>query len=195
MHPSRVQQLEAEIIHWANYNFPNLDSTEVLLSLVEETIELQDAVVINDTTMIRKEAGDTFITLVRYCAVRNYPIAAFLIPHPERWNQELSYIRESTNVILTCLGKIVRAHLKQQQKIRGTYEEHEEILKLSIDQMFRTVRILASRIAICVYPETYKDEEGWLRIIEERWQTIKNRDWQKDKLAGGGHESHEQEQS
>jgi NTP pyrophosphatase (non-canonical NTP hydrolase) len=73
------------------------------------------------------------------------------------------------------LGELCHAHLKQLQGIRGTSEEHQ------------TAKADAVGDAI-IFLADYCTANGidLQQAVEETWGKVKQRDWQKDKLDGGG---------
>jgi len=71
-------------------------------------------------------------------------------------------------------GEVCRAVLKQQQGIRGTYEEWDEEIKKELADVYIKLVHLASFI-------------GWdlSKLIETRWIEIQKRDWIKNPTGHG----------
>lgn len=70
-------------------------------------------------------------------------------------------------------GELCHAHLKAEQGIRGTQEEHDAAAKDSIGDMM-------------VYMADYCNRRGWSlqEILETTWAEVRARDWQKHKNDG-----------
>lgn len=76
------------------------------------------------------------------------------------------------------VGELSHAILKQRQSIRGTYEEHEKAKHDAVGD------ILIYLMNFCS-ASGYKLDE----ILEETWDTVKQRDWNKNKNNGSTSES------
>ncbi len=72
-------------------------------------------------------------------------------------------------------GELCHAHLKLEQNIRGTEEEHIAEGKDAVGD-------------IMVYLVHYCTLKGWnlQEILDETWAHVKKRDWQKNSKDGGG---------
>jgi NTP pyrophosphatase (non-canonical NTP hydrolase) len=71
-------------------------------------------------------------------------------------------------------GELQRAVLKQHQQIRGTFEEWQEEIEKECGDVFLKLCDIAVRCGF---------DLG--EAIENRWLTIQQRDWQKDKIGHG----------
>ncbi len=71
------------------------------------------------------------------------------------------------------IGELSHALLKQNQGIRGTFEEHEVAAKDAVGDTL-------------VYLADFCERRGWSMqaIIEEVWGRVKQRDWKKNKKDG-----------
>lgn len=92
--------------------------------------------------------------------------ARYNFPNAE-WTQPFMGIVEE-------VGELSHALLKQQQGIRGTFEEHEAEAKDAVGD-------------IVIYLTHLCNLRGWEldTIIEETWNKVQGRDWRKDPVAGG----------
>ena len=70
-------------------------------------------------------------------------------------------------------GELFHAHLKEEQGIRGTKEEHVEAAKDAIGD-------------ILIYLADYCARRGFSlqTCIESTWKKVKERDWKKNKTTG-----------
>lgn len=71
------------------------------------------------------------------------------------------------------LGELSHAHLKQEQGIRGTYEEHQAAAKDAIGD-------------IVIFMMDYCNQRGFdlESIVAETWAEVKRRDWTKNGGSG-----------
>lgn len=71
------------------------------------------------------------------------------------------------------LGELAHALLKAKQGIRGTQEQHEAAAKDAVGDLL-------------VYMADFCERKGWSMqdIIESVWDTVKQRDWTKNKKDG-----------
>jgi NTP pyrophosphatase (non-canonical NTP hydrolase) len=72
------------------------------------------------------------------------------------------------------MGELCRAVLKQHQNIRGTWEEWQEEIKKESGDVFLKLLDIAVRCGFDL--ET---------AVQARWETIRLRDWRKDKIGHG----------
>ena len=72
------------------------------------------------------------------------------------------------------VGELCHAHLKQEQGIRGTKEEHEADAIDAIGD-------------IAIYLMDYCNRRGFSfnDIVWQTWSKVKERDWNKDRIKGG----------
>jgi NTP pyrophosphatase (non-canonical NTP hydrolase) len=71
------------------------------------------------------------------------------------------------------IGELCHAHLKDEQGIRGTHEEH---LAAKIDAVADVIIYLADYCA--------RNSIDLQKSAEETWIKVKRRDWRKDELNG-----------
>lgn len=72
------------------------------------------------------------------------------------------------------IGELMRAAVKRSQGIRGTRAEWDAELRKEAGDVF---------IKLCDVASFYGFDLS--RAITERWETIKQRDWRKDKIQHG----------
>lgn len=72
------------------------------------------------------------------------------------------------------VGELSRAVLKQHQKIRGTYEEWQEEIAKELGDCIIKLAQIASVCGLSLGT-----------VTQERWQTIKQRDWRKNPTGHG----------
>jgi NTP pyrophosphatase (non-canonical NTP hydrolase) len=75
--------------------------------------------------------------------------------------------------IVEEVGEAAHAILKQKQRIRGTWDQHEEDLRDAIGD------IMIFLFNFCSENEWYLSD-----IIQETWDVVKKRDWEKHKGDG-----------
>lgn len=105
--------------------------------------------------MITREFRDELLAWVRY----NFPSES-------RVTSTLGLAEEA--------GEVCRAVLKQEQKLRGSYEEWDEEIKKELADVYVKIEQLA-------------DMCGWdlHDLIEDRWLELKKRDWIKNSIGHG----------
>jgi NTP pyrophosphatase (non-canonical NTP hydrolase) len=76
--------------------------------------------------------------------------------------------------IVEEVGELSHAHLKEEQGIRGTKEEHEEEARDALGD-------------IMIYMLDYAYRRGWDLgdILTETWDNVRKRDWIADAQSGG----------
>lgn len=86
-------------------------------------------------------------------------------PNKPAWQPLLGMVEE--------IGELSHSFLKQEQGIRGTFNEHEEKMKDAIGD------IIIFLIHFCII-KNWQIEE----ILENTWKEVRNRDWIKNKING-----------
>lgn len=86
-------------------------------------------------------------------------------PNKPAWQPLLGMVEE--------IGELSHSFLKQEQGIRGTFNEHEEKMKDAIGD------IIIFLIHFCII-KNWQIEE----IFENTWKEVRNRDWIKNKING-----------
>ena len=99
---------------------------------------------------------------------QNAAWAAHNFPGQATWMPLLGAVEE--------LGELAHAHLKQAQRIR-TDEDHDAKARDAIGD-------------VMIYLCHYCTLRGWDidKILRETWASVAARDWQVDRVKGGGHE-------
>ena len=72
------------------------------------------------------------------------------------------------------VGELYRAHLKQEQGIRGTREQWDREIEKECGDVFVTLAVYAYRKGV--------DLE---KAIKERWDVVEKRDWVNNPTTGG----------
>lgn len=87
-------------------------------------------------------------------------------PNQPGWHPLLGVAEET--------GELAHAHLKMEQGIRGTDEEHIAAAKDAVGD-------------IVIYLVSYCNAMGFdfETLVNETWQHVKSRDWQRDREKGG----------
>lgn len=80
----------------------------------------------------------------------------------------------STLGLVEEVGEVCRAIVKMEQGIRGTREEWMEDLKKEIGDVFIKICDVSNRFDIDLQ-----------RTVRDRWEVVRARDWQKDKIGHG----------
>lgn len=80
----------------------------------------------------------------------------------------------STLGLVEEVGEMCRSIVKMEQGIRGTREEWMEDLKKELGDVF---------IKLCDVSNRY--DVNLSNAIHDRWQNVRKRDWQKDKIGHG----------
>lgn len=75
--------------------------------------------------------------------------------------------------IMEELGELAHSHLKEEQGIRGDYNEHQVNAKDAIGDL-------------SIYLLNYCSSRGWdyEQIVHDTWEVVKRRDWKKYPFNG-----------
>jgi len=89
--------------------------------------------------------------------------------------EELGELQEPImmQMLMSLAGKLAHANLKEVQAIRGTPEEHQKAAKDALADMM-------------IFMYHYCALRGWRLddLVEETWDKVRQRDWQKNQLTG-----------
>ena len=160
-----LTQLQAEQRPWVKHNFGDRPSWMPLSGLSEEYGELLEA----ETREDRLDAtGDIIIFLCDYCSSQGLELQELQAATVNQCGT-LGDI-ESIGVYI---GRLHHHHLKREQGIRGTKEEHEANIRDWVAFLWW---------AIDEYCYTAFNEDAFW-IAKETWYKVKQRDWTKDKKS------------
>lgn len=179
---ARLEQMRAEQEVWSNRNFPNNQPYHPLLGLVEEVGELSQAawqfamkkrglrVVPEDTftkevAAVKDAIADVMVYLVDYCTRAKISIKDICNCETPSGNAEN---------ISALVGEICHAHLKREQGIRGSAEEHQQAITQGLADLIYYLHWMCYAIHV--------------KLMDVAWDTWKNevevRDWTKNTLEG-----------
>ena len=141
--------------------------------MIEELGELSESDILpeSERTEAKKDAvGDFAVFAMHYCALRNWNISTVIelaVPVDDRsavigWKKLLQYA-----------GELAHSHLKGEQKIRGTWHQHELVA------IYALARLTAEVRRYCLVHDF-----DFFVVVAEVWQTVKQRDWQKHQKDG-----------
>jgi NTP pyrophosphatase (non-canonical NTP hydrolase) len=87
---------------------------------------------------------------------------------------QYQHIHQPLLGIVEEVGELAHAHLKEEQGIRGTPEEHRIAAHDALGDIF-------------IYMMSYANVRGWdlEHIIARTWAKVSKRDWVADPLRGG----------
>jgi hypothetical protein len=142
-----------------------------LLGICEEAGEFVDAHDINDRVEQGDALADLIIFAADYCSGMGWDLQ-------EIWDERgVPHGKQTHGVyldILHSISKVQHHHLKAAQGIRKT-EGHEQSGKMWLGRALYWADVYAQI--------TFKD--SLLKIVEETWSRVKQRDWKKDAVSGG----------
>lgn len=180
--------IQAEQIEWSERNFGKQHARYPLLGMIEELLEFEEAwqtrraLVQDDTDRttavddVVDAIGDIAIYMLDYCGKVNWQLDHLWVlrrtlpdTDPEKWSYLVPLAR-----------RLAHHHLKGEQGIRGTPEQH----MLAIGDTCRA--ILAHLELISKYLN-----KDFLEILDGVWSKVRKRDWTKNKA--NAHEVAEQQ--
>ncbi len=153
--------LQTEVAEWADYNFPNSLAWRPLMGIVEEVGEFSDAAFNYDKEALFDAIGDIVVYAAHYCELMGWSLEAVFVDSPTE---------KTTRSLGSHLGRLSHHHLKGDQKIRGSADEHRRGGQRALG------RILTHLYRRCV-------DRGWNLegiVMKETWAKVKQRDWQKN---------------
>jgi hypothetical protein len=166
-----LKTMQEEQRTWVNHNFPGRGDYYPLLGVVEELGELVTSEISEDNPGIFDAIADITIFMADYCTAQGYDIDEIYTDAPEQVARRDA--GEYVMLIVAEVGRIAHHHLKRLQNIRGTHDEHGEMIKYSIGM-------------ILTYLDFYCFEQGkdFMKIVEDTWSEVKKRDWKVNPITG-----------
>lgn len=155
------KQLQEEQIPWVKHNFGKRPSWMPLSGIVEEYGEYLEAQQTSDKDGQIDALADIVIFLSDYCTARSWDLQAF-------WDARSDISDLVEDVIY--LGRMHHCHLKMEQKIRASQEEHDERLQKTIILFLANLEERARLL-----------DKNLVKIVEEVWNVVKLRDWKKER--------------
>lgn len=165
---------------WFEKNFGPIERTksgvkyqhQPLLGIVEELGELVEAINLaeNDDEEEGQEAivdaiGDVMVYMCDYCRVMGWSIAEL--------EPDICRIDYATDTLAIFAGKLCHSHLKMEQGIRGTTEDHTESIKHMLSGLIITM------VNIC-----WDNNLDFDVVVSNTWDEVSKRDWKKNKQDG-----------
>ena len=141
-----------EIQEWQVRNFPNALPHQPLLGMVEECGELLES---TNNEQLEDAIGDVLIFMSHYIALNHLDISYCFIGRPPKGQN-----------LIANLGALCHAHLKGEQKIRGTEAESQE------KKVYALVEILCDLAHFANGLGKTSQE-----CLESAWKEVKKRDW------------------
>jgi NTP pyrophosphatase (non-canonical NTP hydrolase) len=157
---------------WSVRNFGDRGPIQGALGINEEVGELTHAIEVNDAAEVRDAIGDITLFTIEYVSKRQWKMLEVIAPTQARFLK----LKPHPGIVVSA-GRIAHAELKLWQGIRG-YEGHaSKALEAARDLM----RYLP------VFTDAYfPSGPSYENIVIETWSTVSQRDWVKDRDAGGG---------
>lgn len=189
-----LKQLQEEQKPWVLHNFGEGQPYQPLLGLVEEIGELSGAVdqmegCINDTDWsdASEETKDAIADIVVYMcdyasrigvdmgdiesdlrAPRTHNVSPSSLEDGQGWED----IHVTILMMLQCIGSISHHHLKSEQGIRGTKEEHRADIVSTLKLLLHEITTLSNMLEI-----------DFLDTVAQVWAEVKKRDWKKNSVS------------
>lgn len=157
-----LEQIQKEVSVWSQRNFGAQPSWKPLLGLVEEYVELLDAIQEMSLEKYEDAIGDIGIYLCDFCGREKIPFTD---------DDRIRVYMCPTKKILFSLGSLSHAFLKKEQTIRVT-EKHNEVILENTREILSCLWSLKSR------------GKDFLTILNETWEVVSKRDWTKNKDNG-----------
>lgn len=168
---------------WVAKNFPGRDSWMPLMGLVEEYGEYIEAI-----ELLKKERfiykcdencldalADMVIFLADYCSAKGFDLQTLWEKNDRAWYHNNWAISFNRNKDMIYIGKLCHHHLKAEQKIRGSLEEHNEAIQKNIILFLSSID---KQCAMVFYKNLEKE-------VDRVWQEVRQRDWTKTRSAAG----------
>jgi hypothetical protein len=163
-----LRQMQEEQKPWVKHNFGDRPSWMPFFGVIEELGEREDALELHPTVRHEKVVdalADAMIFSLDYCSAMGWNMAVL-------WDASMTYGHCRVN-LLSSLGKVAHAHLKQAQGIR-VEENHDAEGRQGMIHFLVHLRMFAVQEKIDLVDETYRV-----------WQKVKLRDWKKDPAHAG----------
>lgn len=159
-----LRTIQDELPAWKKKNFPGEQTHHPLLGVVEEFSELVEARSARDKTAVKDAIGDLSIFLVDLCRRHFLDAQAIFDSAAPAEADEYSY-----SGAVKVLGRLCRAQLKLEQKIRGTSEEHVQTIVANVRALFSYLLRVRSDV----------EEIAWAT-----WLEVRERDWTANPSTG-----------
>lgn len=167
-----LAQLQRELKPWVLHNFGERPAWQPLLGLAEEAAEL----IVARTEQDRQDAiADMIVFAADYCNAMEWNLDAL-------WRdieREQTNARGYTHIeqLSWAIGHIQHHHLKAEQGIRGSREDHHRRAQTYLTVMLRTL-IEMDRAVVAVHG--HDAPARVLGYVERTWSKVKQRDWKKN---------------
>lgn len=168
-----LKQLQEEMKEWQDHNFPDRQSWTPLMGMVEEFGEILEEKPLIPAILNYNQldgVADMLIFLSDYCNAKGFS-------YQELWDgrkpekEYLVVLPDSVPTISILLGRLCHSHIKCEQGIRASEEQHLEDLKRNIQFLiYELIRLVPG-------------EQNTLKLMEEVWSKVKQRDWKKNPLG------------
>ncbi len=157
-----LNDLQQDVAAWAARNFPDEKPHMPLLGVVEELGEMYEA---TDAARLADAIGDVTIFAAHYCALNGLSLA-LAVADAERVEDPADAYK--------WLGRLAHSHLKTEEGIRGTPEQHTAAKQRAVGQLIACLVRAAPATGVC-----------YRKIVKRVWSEVKHRDWQANRLTGG----------
>lgn len=162
----KLRTLQEEQKPWVKHNFGNRPGWMPLLGIIEELGEHEEAVIDGEPLgKVIDALADAMIFAADYCSAMDWDFG-------DLWDEAMTY-GQCEVTLLSAVGRISHAYLKQQQGIRID-QDHDGQGRKGMVFLLVDLRILASKTGISLVDETWRV-----------WQKVKLRDWKKDPTNAG----------
>lgn len=156
-----LRQIQKEHWPWTVKNYGQVELVEGVLGLVEEHGEAVEAMA--DANGYFDAVGDTMIYAICLCSTMGWDVG-------ELWEKRKLYEMPS-RAWPVLVGRIAHAYVKGHiQNYRGTIEQHNESIKVSLATLFRFLEYHVQDMC-----------RDLITITQETWREISQRDWTKDR--------------
>lgn len=161
-----LKVLQEEQKPWVLHNFGIRPSWMPLLGIFEEVGELSQAMAVHNVTDTIDAISDITIFMSDFCSAMGFDLQELNVcstkipPH-----MHLSW--------WTYCGRLSHAYLKKAQGIRGTPEQHDEMMKECLVGILVIVRELTSTLG-----SNFED------TVRKTWEQVRQRDWKKNAQTG-----------
>lgn len=150
--------LQAEQAEWSKRNFGEQPGYQMVLGMVEEAGELAEA---GTAELVADAVGDIVVFMSGYCTTQGIQLTD-VFEASER-------VYESAPMVV-FLGRICHAHLKAEQRIRGTSGEH---VATKVQSMAGVIQCARHALVNAGSSLTLED------AVRATWSSVKQRDWKK----------------
>lgn len=169
------EQFQGQVMRWASHNFPNTQTHQPLLGIVEEFGEFVGAVERQDHLEIEDAIGDMMIFLAHYCGMNGYSLFYCASKVRNSYSPMLYPDSQADGAIvdlMKVIGQLSHAHLKGEQKIRKG-EKHRDKAQLMVGSIVGLLGVICR-----------KHGKDLTDITGEIWSQVSKRDWRKNAETG-----------